>query len=299
MTEKKKIIIYMLMGLCAGLLSFAAVELLNTAGIKNYLTLSILQGAALGLCFGFVFGFADAVVYKELKSGLLKAALACAAGAAIAAVSQIITSQGMLFSTSLFDSDYQNSMNIILPVWRGIGWMLMGAAIGSIDGILKRTLRRVAAGIIGGLAGGFTGGLVYEFFLRLFPENLIIRVAGLVIMGIMIGFFLGEFERRFSYGRLKILNGKLKDREYLLIKRKTIIGPALNNDIYIHGYRAMAEGLLMKDGKEVYFEPLHPEIQEQKIQVTMLNDKPLHERKYLKYQDVLQIGSLKMLYMPS
>ena len=299
MTEKKKLVIYIIMGLCSGLTSFALIELISDSGIKSYLHLSLLQGAFLGLCFGFIFGFSDGILYKELKSGLLKAGISAAAGALIAAAAQIAASQAMLVTSNLFNADYNKSIDIILPLWRSAGWMLMGMTIGAIDGIMKRTARRAAAGLLGGLAGGLSGGLVFEFITRLFPDNFIIRIFGLLIMGVLIGFFLGEFERRFSYGRLKILNGRLKDREYLLIKRKTLIGSKIRDDIYLHSYKTITDGTLIKDRDEVYFEPEKASENVEAADVTMLNDRPLNERKYLKYQDVIQLGSIKLLYLPS
>ena len=199
------------MGLCAGLISFSIIEIMNIYGFRSYLHLSLFQGAALGLIFGFTFGFTDAIIFKELKSGLLKAVVSAASGAVIAAASQVIASQGMLFTANLFKADYADSINIILPLWRGFGWMLTGISIGAIDGILKKTARRTVAGILGGLTGGLTGGLIFEFLTGSFPQNFFLRASGLAAMGILIGFFLGEFERRFSYGRLKVLERRTEE----------------------------------------------------------------------------------------
>ncbi len=298
MTQRNKTIVYILTGLCAGLTAFSIIEIMNISGFKSYLQLSLLQGAALGLIFGFTFGFTDAIVYKELKSGIFNAAVSAATGAIIAAASQITASRGMLFSANLLNMDYEKSIDLILPIWRGTGWMFMGISIGAIDGILKKTARRAVAGILGGLAGGLTGGLLYGFLTVYYPQNFAVRASGLAAMGILIGVFLGEFERRFSYGRLKVLNGKLKNREYLLIKKRTVVGPAMRSDIYIHGYKSIPKTVVEKDGYEIFFEPSETPALPENTEVTLLNDKPVSGKKYLKYQDVIQLGSLKLLYLP-
>lgn len=302
MNKNKKILIYILLGACAGLISFSAVEFTNLIISKSYIRLTLVQGAFLGLSFGLIFGFTDGIIYKELKSGLFKAAVSGAAGSLIAAFSVFITSQGMLITINILNPDYSSSMKIILPLWRGFGWMLMGAAIGAIDGIVKMTIKKTTAGILGGMIGGLSGGLVFEFAIRYFPENPIICAAGLIIMGLLLGFFFGAFEKRFSYGRLRILNGSLKDREYILIKNKTVIGPSLHHDIYLHGYKSISECSLTRVETEILLQPLSPKGTEDtadKEDLTVLNDRPLDEKKYLKYQDVIQLGSLKMIYLPA
>ncbi len=289
MTQTKKRIIYMISGLCAGLISYSVIELLNRTGISSFLLLYLIQGAFLGLAFGFVFGFSDGIFYKELKSGAFKALISAATGAAVAAGAQIITAQAILLTGNLTD--------IMLQIWRAIGWMITGAAIGAIDGIYKRSLKKTIAGLLGGLAGGLIGGLIYELMLTLIQLPLA-GFIGLIIMGVLIGLFLNEFERIFSYGRLRIVNGALKDREYLLINRKTTIGQTLGSTIYLHEYKNIPSGRIINEDGEIYLETEGESTNVKNSAVTMLNDSPMDGRSCLKYHDVIQFGSAKLLYLP-
>ena len=291
MSGNKKRIIYLLSGLCAGLIAFSAIELLAAANFTSYLMLSLLQGGALGLIFGFIFGFADGLLYKDLKNSLIKAAISAGIGAVTAAGVQILTSQGMLWTANIIKPEHNQTMTIILPLWRGGGWMLMGGAIGAVDGIKQKTLRRTFAGLIGGLTGGLIGGLCFEFMLRGLPDTALAVGAGLTLMGIIIGLTLGEFERRFSYARLRILNGSQKDREYLLVKRKLRIGGSLNDDIILDDNGRLGSALISGGGGDIFLEAA-AECR------TLLNDEMLTAKQPLKYQDVIQIGSVKLLYMP-
>lgn len=298
MTGNKKRILYLLLGITAGLAAFTAVELLNISGLPNYLLLALIQGAALGFIFGFTFGFADGIIYKELKTGLLRALIAAAAGALTASAAQVLASQGMLLTARLAGLGYDRTMSVLLPLWRGAGWMLMGAAIGAIDGLQRRAPRRAAAGALGGLIGGLAGGLAFEFLIRLTPGT-VNKAAGLILMGALTGLFIGEFERRFSYARLQILNGPFKNREYLIIKRKTTIGGSLRNDITIEGYKTIPEGMLTQSGGEIYFKREEESASiAASADMTLLNDQPFTDRQALKFQDVIQLGNLKLLYLP-
>ena len=299
MTVNNRRILYLILGIISGLAAFAAVDLLTDSGLPNYLALALTQGAAIGFIFGFAFGFADGIIYHELKNGLIRALIAAAAGAVTAAAAQVIASQGMMLSA--------NAAEIMLPLWRGAGWMLMGAAIGAIDGIQHMAVRRAAAGAIGGLTGGLIGGLIFEFLIRLYPDTALIKAAGLILMGALTGLFIGEFERRFSFARLRILNGPLKDREYLVVKKKTSVGSGIKHDIPVRGYENIPTGVLLRRGREVSFE-IHggPESEglaakaaavKVSSDMTLLNDQPLNGRHDLKFQDVIKLGKLKLIYL--
>lgn len=291
MTGNRKRILYLISGLCAGLAAFAAIELLSAAGLGSYLMLALTQGAVLGLIFGFTFGFSDGLLYKELKSGLIKALIAGGIGALTASAAQLLAAQGMLWSADLLRLEYSRTMELLLPLWRAVGWMLMGAAIGAVDGISRKAPRRAAAGILGGLSGGLAGGLCYEFLLRGLPGSAAAGAAGLALMGLIIGLFLAEFERRFSYGRLRVLSGKLKDREYLLIKRNLNIGGNLRDDISLYGYPRIAGARLSRELGDLCIEPSGD-------QRVLLNDQKVTSPQQLKYQDVIRLGSIKLLYLP-
>lgn len=291
MTGKMKRLIYLLLGLSAGLIAFAFTGIISSAGFSSYLSLSLIQGAAIGFIFGFIFGAANIIIYKELKQGLLKAVTAALIGAVTAAAAQLIAVQGMLWSSGLLRLEWDQSMKILFPLWKGFGWMLMGMAIGAVDGIHQRSIRRSLAGLTGGLIGGLTGGLGLELLTGMMPQAPFIQSAGLILMGILIGLFLGEFERRFSFARLRVLNGEFKNREYLLIKKKTRIGEDVKEDISFHAYRDVESFQIEKNAAEVY---LNSETGSQ----LLLNDKAYEGKQTLKYQDVIQNGSIKLLYLP-
>jgi len=291
MTGNRKRIIYLISGLSAGLIAFSVIRLLEAAGFSSYLGLSIAQGAALGFIFGFIFGFTDGLLYKELKNGVIKASIAAATGAVTAAAARIIATQGMLWTANILKPEYIQTTQIWLPIWRGAGWMLMGAAIGAVDGIHKRSLRRTIAGILGGLIGGLIGGLGFEFLVSSQSETVFAGAAGLGCMGILIGLSISEFERRFSYAQLRVLNGKLKNREYLLVKRKLRIGGHLQDDICLHDSGDTSSALISAKNNDIYLGAADNSR-------VLINDLAITENQILKFQDVIQLGDVKLLYLP-
>ncbi len=88
--------------------------------------------------------------------------------------------------------------------------MILGAAVGSIEGIRSRSLNRTIIGIIGGLSGGFAGGSVLEFIGTFWNSGFTARGLGILLMGGSIGLFYTLFESAKSFGMLKILNRSFK-----------------------------------------------------------------------------------------
>jgi len=291
MTGNRKRIIYMLMGITAGVMGYGILEMMMNLGVRSYLLLALLQGAFLGAVFGAVFGFSDGFFYRDLHRGLIKAGIAAALGAVTVMGAMVLSSQGMLWTAGLFNVDYGRSMDILLSLWRSLGWMVMGMAIGAVDGIQKRSSRRIVAGLLGGLVGGLLGGLLFEFLMIYLSVGSIARGVGLIALGLLVGLFLGEFEKRFSYARLRVLNGSLKEREYLLVKYNLRLGANLGDDIYLTGYGKAVQMEIHRAGGE---SRLHF-TQEVKV---LLNDVPPMDGQVLKYNDVIQLGSAKLLYLP-
>src|SRR5579871_748459 len=84
-------------------------------------------------------------------------------------------------------------------ITRALGWMVMGTAIGSVEGIYDRSPKKLRNGLIGGAVGGFLGGLLFDPIRSLVASNLpasvtvnmSIRATTFVILGLFVGLFIG------------------------------------------------------------------------------------------------------------
>ena len=84
----------------------------------------------------------------------------------------------------------------ITMVARGLGWSLLGVAIGMSEGIAARSLGKFSYGMLGGALGGLVGGVLFELFHSFAPQllvdDLFVELAlGLVILGACIGSLSG------------------------------------------------------------------------------------------------------------
>lgn len=293
MNGEKKRLLYVFLGLAAGLVTLGFIEILFKVPLSGYFLRSILQGIFLGGIFAFFFGIADGLLYRQARQALITGGMAALVGAGAGALSLFLTSQLLLAVTGSAVADNGEIRAFLLPVSRGFGWALVGMAIGGIDGLRTGAWRKGIAGILGGLAGGFIGGMTLEMLITLVPRPGLGRAVGLLVLGGGIGFFLGEFERRFSFGRLRVLSGAHRNREYLLSRWKTTVGGGTRDDVLIPDYNGVMDHhmAIVRRNEEVMLEGGSTG----KVRV---NDRALEGSHTLKYQDVIQIGSLKLLYLP-
>jgi hypothetical protein len=118
---------------------------------------------------------------------------------------------------------------------RGLGWSLLGVAIGASEGIAARSLGKFSYGILGGAIGGFIGGVVFELFAAAAQASLSTTyfwsALGLVILGACIGALSAFVQGVFQPACVRVLRGWQEGREYPLDKPAVILGRAEQADI--------------------------------------------------------------------
>jgi hypothetical protein len=176
----------------------------------------------------------------------------------------------------------------------GIGWTLLGVAIGMCEGIAARSLGKFSYGTLGGALGGLVGGTIYGFFIEMTRRSAeaggyLWGALGLVIMGACIGSLTALVKAVFQPANVKVLRGWQEGREYPLDKIATLIGRHEHADIALfrdmkvekqHCYirRLGARYLLFNNNAP----PQH----------TLVNDQPVHQAIDLKDGDRIQLGNV-------
>lgn len=282
-----------LIGMLAGLAAWPVAEaaLLFQTAFPSYLIFTIFLGLIFGLIMGAFFGSSDGIIMSvrpSIYSGMIQGAVI----GIIGGIAGFLIGQGALF---LFGNMFIQSMksfnNFGLPVSRAIGWAFLGLFIGIVDGVRSRSFDKIKVGIIGGVMGGFLGGLALEYLRPVIPGITFPRLVGLLIFGLLIGLCYGLVENRLSFGVLRLLNGKFKGKEFLINQRKMKIGNIEKNDIVLSGYDGISDihAELRLKGDEVIITS-----QDSKKPV-LVNDDAIKEHQ-LKLQDVIKIGSAKLIY---
>jgi hypothetical protein len=142
----------------------------NPTGFEFHLNL-LLGGAIIGGCIGYFVVSVEAI----RDQSLVRFARLASYGVLIAMVGGAI---GM-YVGDLINELFVKIAGIVpflrLPLTmlaRGLGWSLLGIAIGASEGIAARSLGKFSYGTIGGLLGGFIGGVLFELFRYIASQTL-------------------------------------------------------------------------------------------------------------------------------
>lgn len=118
---------------------------------------------------------------------------------------------------------------------RGLGWSLLGVAIGASEGIAARSLGKFSYGTLGGLLGGFIGGVLFELFYSHAKQagstSYFWSAAGQVILGACIGSLTALVQAVFQPASVKVLRGWQEGREYGLDRPANLLGRDEHADI--------------------------------------------------------------------
>lgn len=292
MTLNVRRLLQILLGAAAGLFAWPLMEALIRAmpAFPNYLAYTAVSGAAFGLVFGAALGGAEGIAAartRRIVSGSLWGALAGFLGGAAG----FLLGQGVLFVAGEFLTGSVRAIrSLAAPIARAAGWATMGVLVGAAAGIRSASLRKCGIGALGGFVGGLAGGALIEFGLSRFPQSSAVRGIGLVVFGSLLGLSFAAVERRLSFGVLRVLNGPLKGREFLLNQRTTRVGEDPRCDVPIAGYRNVAplHALIARRGRELVIEPAAGplSVNETKVESGVLP---------LKYDDAIACGSVRFL----
>lgn len=237
--------------LCGGWAAFLAWGMAEAMGIfnteKNFSNLArtAVTAALVGLFVASTIGMLDALLNAVGFQRIVRAI-----------VCLIVGMFGGLLGGAIGQLLYAAAEN---PVFRVIGWAIVGIAIGASIGIfdllraitskqpIGQARRKMINGMIGGTVGGVLGGVIFEFVSKGIPTVASMvkemdkgamaspRAIGLVILGICIGLLIGTAQVMLKEAWVKVEAGFKAGREMMLSKPETSVGRAEGNDIGLFG----------------------------------------------------------------
>jgi hypothetical protein len=174
---------------------------------------------------------------------------------------------------------------------RVIGWMIMGAGVGAVDGLYRPSRSELRDGLIGGLIGGLLGGLLFgRVYSLLAPwSGSVGRAAGFVMLGTCIGALVGLVKAINARAWLTVLDGDRPGRQVLLSGSVISLGRSDQAALPFDGESVNqvdlehARVIRLADGRFV-LEDNHSRYG------TRVNLKRIPDRVFLKDGDLIRIG---------
>jgi len=229
-----------------------------------------LVGALVGFVGGLVSGVVAGVIYGPLSH---------------AAQHQIASSSGSLRSVGF----------LLQMIARMMAWTLAGAAMGLGQGIALRSGKLLSYGFLGGIIGGMLGGLLFD------PLDLVLgsgrigadssRLIGFAVIGIAVGTMIGVVELLTRDAWLRMIEGPLAGKEFLMFRDVMNIGASPRSEIYLFNDAKVAQthATIRMVGDECEINA------RDRINPLLVNGQPVRTSR-LRHGDRIQIGDTSFLF---
>lgn len=178
-------------------------------------------GAIVGSAIGSAEGVSTSVWRKAGIGAALGAAVGTAGGAAGGAVGQLVY--------SLLHGGYAPLGQQVLA--RTLGWCLVGLVIGLGWSLSTRSKQKIINGLLGGAAGGALGGLLFDALGVVFGGGTVSRLVAITLLGAGIGVGIGVVEELRKAAWLQVVQGPLRDKQFILYQAVTTVGSSPKCDI--------------------------------------------------------------------
>jgi hypothetical protein len=187
---------------------------------------------------------------------------------------------------------------IIEVISRGLGWMLLGVAVGFGEGAAARSLGKLSYGMIGGAIGGFLGGILFALIKAMErgaegTSHVWGGALGLVILGACIGALSALVQAVFQPASIKVMRGWQEGREYPLLKAENLLGRDEGADIALFRDRMVEKrhAVIQRLGRNFVLRT-----RESRPDQTRVNDEPVAQPRDLQDGDRIQLGGIVLRF---
>jgi len=207
--------------------------------------------AMIGLLIGAIDGLICRLPRRALLSGLVGLLAGFVGGLVSGILGEIIYAPLTHLAQQQMASghDFHSSLGFGIQVLgRSLAWGLCGTTIGLGQGLALRSSRLMMYGLLGGVIGGLLGGLLFDpvdFISAAYQDATAdarySRLVGFVIIGLTVGLMIGLVELLARDAWLRMTQGPLKGKEFLLFKDLMKVGASPRSDLYLFNDARVAQ----------------------------------------------------------
>jgi len=250
---------------------------------------NVLFYGACGMMISLCLGAAESIVERNTQAAIINASVGAMLGLFGGLLVSLFVDRIYQFALGSAMSGETSLSRQMLA--RAASWGVLGLFLSLAPGIVLRNLRRLAIGAAGGLIGGVIGGILFEPVARLTHDQMLSRLVGMVAIGLVGGLGTGLIENAAKSGWLRVTEGLIAGKQFVLYRNPTYLGSSPHCQIYLFkdkniGRRHAAVHII-KGGFEIEDLPLGGP--------THVNGKPV-SRQRLHDRDEIQIGGTRFLF---
>jgi hypothetical protein len=171
-------------------------------------------------------------------------------------------------------------------------WGIMGVFLTVAPGIVMRNGKKLVIGLIGGLLGGVVGGLLFDPIQNLTQGNTRWpELAAMCAIGLVAGLATGVIENVAKTGWLRVTQGLIAGKQFILYRSPTFVGSGPDCQIYL--FRDPKVG---RRHAAIHIVPGGFELEDLPLgEPTFVNGKAVN-RSRLRNGDRIQIGSTLLVF---
>ncbi len=214
-------------------------------------TAGFLLFSAIAAMIGLGIGAADGIVCRLPRRAILGGVIGLLVGAVGALFTSVVSNviyaplSDLAAIQMMSNSSAWQAFGFLLQmIGRMLAWAFAGMAMGLGQGIALRSKRLLTYGFLGGTIGGLLGGLLFD------PLDMIIgharvgadasRAVGLIVIGCAVGAMIGVVELLTRDAWLRMTEGPLAGKEFLIFRDTMNIGASPKSEIYLFNDPAVA-----------------------------------------------------------
>lgn len=261
-------------------------EVQTREGIRN-LVIVVLWFASVGMILALCLSVADQAMGHNLRGVMVNGSVALALALLGTAFG------GCVASIAYNQLGGGDSSNFLLQVFaRSIGWGLFGGCLSVAPGIVLKNWKRLAIGLAGGLIGGAFGGALFDPIGAFTGNAVVSRLVAIVVIGTLTGLGTGLLENAAKTGWVRVIQGLIAGKQFILYKDSTHIGSSPQCEIYLFKDADISprHAAIHKRGGRHELEDLRSHTG------TFVNGSPI-SRTQLKKGDQIRIGSTVMVFL--
>ena len=250
-----------------------------------------------GLAIGAVDGFICHLPRRALLSGFIGLLVGFIGGFISTNLANMVYAPlNYLAENHMSQGNFSTFGFVMQLTGRSLGWAMAGLAMGLGQGIALRSKRLLIYGLLGGVVGGLLGGLAFD------PIDLLLlgnhrpgagwsRLIGLAVIGASVGGLIGVVELLARDAWLRMTQGPLTGKEFLLFKDVMNVGASPRSDIYLFNDPLVAQqhAVIRGTGDECEIEA------KDKQHPLLLNNRSI-QRARLRHGDQVTIGRTLFVY---
>jgi hypothetical protein len=191
---------------------------------------NVLKYGLIGMVIALCLSIAEPVIDRNVHGAMMNGAV----GAMLGLFGGVIVSLFVdRLHAALGGTDAPGLLTAQQLIANAITYAVIGMFLLVAPGVMMRNMKKLAVGLAGGFVGGLVGGLLMAPLAKWFDVPTLSRAIVLVAIGLIAGIATGLIENAAKTGWLKVIQGFIAGKQFILYRRTTYIGAAPDCHIYL------------------------------------------------------------------